>query len=104
MAFASSDISIPHLQQCALRFHLPEFGRRYRVSTFRIIDLVSNLGAPFYAGGSTVPCRQLEGLQLDHLCKHKETQLRPNRPGRSVFVDGAYGHSINLTILLDPSP
>ena len=66
-------------------FTCPNFsGRGYRVSAFRIIDPMSNLGAPYYAGGSTVPCRQLANLQLDHLCKHKETQLRPNSPRRSV--------------------
>jgi hypothetical protein len=93
-------------QQHALRFAclaLHQAGGSF--STFRIIDPVSNLGASFYAGDSTVPCRQLENLQLDHLCKHKETQLRPNSPGRSdAFCNDACGHSINLTVLLDPSP
>jgi len=93
-------------QQHALRFACRDFTRRGdSIATFRIIDPVSNLGAPFYAGGSAVPCRQLENLQLDHLCKHRETQLRPGNPRRSVaFCDDAYGRSINLTVLLDPSP
>lgn len=105
-AFAFSRLSLLPSQQLALRFAclaLHKAGDSF--STFCIIDPVSNLGASFYADGSTVPCRQLEDLQLDHLCKHKETQLRPHSPRRSVaFCDDAYGHSINLTLLLDPSP
>ncbi len=45
MAFACSSISNPHLQQRALRFHLPEGTRqRYGVSTFRVNDPLSDLG------------------------------------------------------------
>jgi hypothetical protein len=37
-AFAFSIILFPHLQQCALRFHLPDdFRRRFGVSAFRAI-------------------------------------------------------------------
>ena len=37
-AFAFSDLSIPQLQQCALRFTCLAMGRRYEVSTFHIHD------------------------------------------------------------------
>ena len=48
MAFAFSDISSSHLQQRALRFRLHDnISRRYEVSTFYIIDPMSDLGAPW---------------------------------------------------------
>ena len=57
MAFAFSDISSSHLQQCALRFTCPSIssGQRYWVSTacpeldsgFHIIDPMSDLGVPW---------------------------------------------------------
>ncbi len=79
-------------------------GRGDSFSTFRIIDPMSNLGEPSTPDGTPVPCRQLEDLQPDHLCKHEEAQLRPIIPRRSVVGDGAYRLLINLTILFDLSP
>ena len=46
-------------------------------STFHVIDSMDDLGAPCYAGGSTVPCRQLEDLQPDHLPLTRGSSLRP---------------------------
>ena len=90
MTFASSDILFSHPQQCALRFtcSVPKPERKYEVSTFHVIDSMDDLGAPYYAGGTTVPCRQLKDLQPDHLPLTRGSSLRPVKalvnPRRSV--------------------
>ena len=72
MAFASSGISIQHLQQYALSkipligaVYLP-FSRRYWVSTFRIIDPMNDLDAPW----TTVVDPDLAGRYYSSVSRH----------------------------------
>jgi hypothetical protein len=63
MPFASSCILCPHLQQCALRFHLPDnVRRRYEVSTFHAIYLDRQLRRALNAGENRVPYRHVTSL------------------------------------------
>ena len=105
MAFASSSISSPHLQQRALRFHLPEGTRqRYGVSTFRINDPVSELGAPWTPVAHRFRAGTLETCILTTCHSHWGTAFDLLNLGRSVFDNGACGHSNIFTISLVPCP
>jgi len=105
VAFASSCISGPHLHQCALRFHLPDYiRRRYGVSTFRIIDPMSDLGAPWTPAVLQFRASTLEICNLTAYDSHKGDVFNLLNLSRLVRLDDACGHSNNFTISLVPSP
>jgi len=69
---------------------MPRAWRSDGLSTFRAIAHLGQLRCSLYAGGSSVPCRQLDGLHPGHACKHKGACLRPTASHRSVcFADAA---------------
>ncbi len=88
--FAFSNFSLLPPQQHASRFACPAL-RRAGGQLFHVPHNRPNeqLRRALYAGSTSVPCKQLEDLQPDHLCKHEEAQLKPVNPGRSVARDGA---------------
>ncbi len=94
-AFASSSLSIPHFQQCALRFHLP-LGAEIRGSHVPRFQLNGQLRCGLYAGGSTIPCRYRYNLQPDHACKRLETCLQPVNSGRLALPSDGASTTIRL--------
>jgi len=84
MAFASSSLSIPNPQQYALRFTC--LVSQAEIRGFHVPHSWSNgwLRCALYAGGATVPCRQLGDLQPDPTPQTLGSGPRPVNPRRSV--------------------
>ena len=103
MAFAFSNLSIPHLQQCALRFTCLE-RRRYGVSTFHINDPMSDLGVFYTPVVRQSRTNTLEICTLTTYYPHRRIIFDLLNLGRSVAVYDAYEHLDIFTISLVPGP
>jgi hypothetical protein len=66
--------------------------------------LLRSLRCALYAGGITVPCRQLGDLHPDHILLTQGSGLQRINPRRSVLDDNAYRHSDPLTLSSVPGP